>query len=259
MLGISGVSFAGARAPLTMPTLKLWVDSVTGVSGSSGGAVDSVSDQSPAANNLSNTSGAGSRPVWADATTNAGADMFKSGTKNGFHFEAGGDWLSLSGLDTATAFICPNAMTVFHTSRHTNVNTVPTNGNNTPLNIIGTVGSTVTLYTNVGFSAGKPQFMTWTGSAYVFYSATRTNLNDGNPHDVCWVYSGTNLSCYIDGALDSTQAVAAYQTTNGFNGLGGNTNTDAWEGGLAEVMVWNDVLTPAQVSSLHTRAVSLWF
>lgn len=261
MIGISGLVNAGGGTiePNAISGLKLWLDSETNISGTTNGAIDAIGDRSSAANNVSNTSGAGSRPVWADLNTGPENHMFSSNTKHGIHFEAGGDWLSLTGLDTATPFTCPTAMSVFHTSKHINGNNAPNVANNTPLNILSTVGFSATLYTNVGFNAGQAQFMTWTGAAYVFYSSVRTDLNDNQPHTVCWSYSGTTLTCFIDGVLDSTQAVAAYQTTNGFNGLGGNGNNDAYQGGVAEVMVWNAALNSNQARQLHNRAKGLWF
>ncbi len=248
----------GAVSPLGIASQKLWVDSVNGVTGSAGGAIDAIDGQNSGDNDVSNTAGVGTRPVLADSTINSGAYMFKGGTKNGIHGESGGDWLSFDGSSTAANSQCATAMTVFHVSRHTNSNSSPTNAYSTPLTILGSIDATT--YTSVGFSGGTPRFITWGGGSYLTYNATASGLNDGTPHSVGWVYSGTNLKCYVDGILDSSQTVTAYQTTNGANSItGGAGVVDGFQGGIAEVMFWDAALSQAQISFLHSRAVGLWF
>jgi hypothetical protein len=244
--------------PLKLPTLAFRIDSETSISGTVDSALDSVGDQSTFARNISNTSGAGSRPVWA-LTVNAGANSFKSGTKHGIDLEGGTDWLSLTGLDTAATFTCPTAMTVWHVTRQSAGTTTTNNAANTPQNVLGTVGTTVTTHTSVGFSGGTPRFMAWNGASLSTYNGTTAALSDGSPHSVCWVYSGTTLICYVDGVQDSSQTVTAYQSTNGFSGIGGHGNTDGLIGAIAEVMVWNATLTASQVKQIHNRAVTTWF
>lgn len=244
--------------PNSISGIKLWIDSESNVGGANDSALDSLGDKSIALNNLSNTSGTGTRPVWS-LTTSGGTSSFKSGTKHGIDLESGGDWLSTSGLDTAINFTCNTALTVFHVTRSSATNSTASTSPNTPLNILGKLGSTGTAYTSVGFSSGTARYITWEGAAFVTYNSIRTNINDGTPHTVCWTHSGTTLICYIDGILDSTQTTGTYQSTNGFNGIGGRGNTDGFIGGIAEIIIWNNVISLNQVKQLHSRAKSLWF
>jgi hypothetical protein len=244
--------------PLSLSSLQFRMDVQTGVVGTVDSAIDSIADQSAFLRKISNTSGAGSRPVWG-LTVNAGTNSFSSGTKPGLDLESGTDWLSTTGLDTAANFVCPTAMTVWHVTRQSAGTTSVNNAANTPQNVLGTVGSTVTTHTSVGFSGGTPRFMAWNGASQTTYNGTTTALSSGNPVSVCWVYSGTTLVCYVNGFKDSIQSVTAYQSTNGFNGIGGHGNTDGLIGAIAEVMVWDAALTAAQVSQLHNRAVQQWF
>jgi hypothetical protein len=253
-----GFPSVGPGSPLRLNSLQFRIDAETRIAGTVDSALDSVGDQSTFARNVSNTAGAGSRPVWS-LTVNAGANSFSSGTKHGIDLEGGSDWLSTTGLDTAPNFTCPTAMTVWHVTRHTTVGVTPTNAANCPANVIGTVGSTITTNTSVGFSAGTPRFMAWNGASQTTYNGTSTTCNSGSPVSVCWVYSGTTLICYVNGAPDSSQTVTAYQAANGFNGIGGHGNVDGIIGAIAEVMVWNALLTAAQVKQLHSRAATLWF
>jgi hypothetical protein len=253
-----GTTSGGASDPYKLPSLQFCVDAETGVSGTVDSALNSILDQSTFLRTVSNTAGAGTRPVWSLAV-NAGANSFSSGTKHGIDLESGADWLTTTGLDTAPLFTCPTAMTVFHTTRHNTVGVTPTNAQNCPQNVIGCIGSTTVTRTSVGFSAGTPRFITWDGAAYQTYNGTATTGNNNAPHTVCWVYSGTKLTCYFDGVLDSTQTVAAYQATNGFNGIGGHAGTDGLIGAIAAVAVWNAALSPAQIKLIHNRDAIRWF
>jgi len=254
------------QEPIVNPSnyggMKLWIDSIDGVTGFPNNAIDIIIAQPPTTNNVSNTSNTGTRPVWAfkDLFYAFGDLAFKKGVKPSIHLEGGGDWLSLDGLATATAFTCPSGITIFHTTKHGNPESVPSNSDNSALNVLTTISTSNTLNTNVGFNAGQPAYLTNEGGTMVQYLATRTDLTDNMPHNVCWTHVGTTLTCYIDGVLDSTQTTAtSYNTNSGFNGIGGRNAVDGFRGGIAEVMVWDNVLTETQIISLDVRGKALWF
>jgi len=247
--------------PKDIPGLKLWIDAHLGVTGIVNGVLNSIVDQSDSSNNLSNISGV-NRPIYAnqDRYTN-GMNIFRRGRADGraIDLEGGNDWLSLDGTSSGPfiAFAAETA-TIWHVSKHTSNRSTATEITiNTPLNIIcRNDGSTYG--PQVGFSSGRPQFIIYDVS-WNTYSATRTNLNDGQLHTVCWTINNTTLTCYIDGALDSVITTVGAMNTAfaGVNSIGGHALNDGFQGYIGEVMIWDKVLTSQQVVLLHTRAMNI--
>jgi hypothetical protein len=93
---------------------------------------------------------------------------------------------------------------------------------------------------------------------------TSTNiLNDGNWHNVVGVFNGTTSSLYVDGVINSSGAAAALAgEPNADLFLGGNPDFTAigvnqryLAGGLAQVALFTNALTSAQISNLYNLAV----
>jgi hypothetical protein len=93
---------------------------------------------------------------------------------------------------------------------------------------------------------------------------TSTNvLNDGNWHNVAGVFNGTTSSLYVDGVINSSGAAAPIAgEPNAELFLGGNQDFTAiginqryLAGGLAQVALFTNALTAAQISNLYNLAV----
>lgn len=99
------------------------------------------------------------------------------------------------------------------------------------------------------------------GAGTVSYDSAATNLNDGNPHTVCWTHAADgSLKVYVDGTLNNTWSAVTYNAGALLNIIGaGYLDTDAYNGSVAEAMSYNGVLTDQQVRDLHSRATQKWF
>jgi hypothetical protein len=93
---------------------------------------------------------------------------------------------------------------------------------------------------------------------------TSTNiLNDGNWHNVVGVFNGTTSLLYVDGVINSSAAAPALAGEPDADlFLGGNQDFTAiginqryLAGGLAQVALFTNALSSAQVSNLYNLAV----
>ena len=106
---------------------------------------------------------------------------------------------------------------------------------------------------STGMSAG---FNSPTTSIY----STATGLNDGQEHTVVITRSGSNLSIYVDGELSgSTDSADAGARTNEKLGIGMlRTETNGFDGEIADVRVFNGALSSEEVSTLHDELHSYY-
>lgn len=247
MMGISLLPAGGIINPASISGLQLWIDSETGVTGTDDGPIDAITDRSGAGNNMSTV--VTNRPVWRTA-------QFKSATKHSIDTSD-----ALPNYLTCTDFSFNGSVSFWGVFQWTSTNTVQTTAPNPPLCFWSdSVGSS---FRYVGFSAGQPQFAFPTdGINYDTFSSSRTDLNDGNPHSICWTHnSDGTLTCYVDGiATDVWTGIwTAGEVTHVSTLALGYTSTDPYIGHFAETMIYNSALTASQVQSLHIRAKGLWF
>jgi aryl-phospho-beta-D-glucosidase BglC (GH1 family)/predicted esterase len=93
------------------------------------------------------------------------------------------------------------------------------------------------------------------------YNSNANNLNDGKAHTICWTH-GTDgtLKVYVDGVLNNSWSGVTYNTGALLNIIGGGySNTDCYDGSVAEAYSYNGVLTDQNVRDLHSRATVKWF
>ncbi len=105
-------------------------------------------------------------------------------------------------------------------------------------------------------SGGKVLFWTFGDNQYGFNFSSNRSVNDNAWHLITAVRlaNGTG-QIYIDGALDNSQASPPRTLSSGFNVyIGGDLrdNTAFFNGSIAEVALFNQALTSAQVQSLAT-------
>lgn len=85
--------------------------------------------------------------------------------------------------------------------------------------------------------------------------SSATGLNDGQEHTVVITRSGSNLSIYVDGELSgSTESADTGARTNEKLGIGMlRTETNGFDGEIADVRIFNGALTGNEVSTLHSE------
>jgi hypothetical protein len=96
-----------------------------------------------------------------------------------------------------------------------------------------------------------------TGSFFGIGSSI-TQIGDGAWHHIVGVYDGTNVSLYIDGKLDTKQPEAGLTISDTSSAASIGEDTGAvgrvWCGNIAEVAIFTNALTAAEVTSLYNAA-----
>lgn len=126
-------------------------------------------------------------------------------------------------------------------------NTVAYAGNSA-LTIIGdTTGS---IYTTFGIHGGKVRHTQYTGAWFAVDSTG--SVNDGTWHHVAFTHNSTNgdIVLYVDGLQDGTGTHTFSGVHNGFDTIGASFGGDYFQGLLAEVAIFNRVLTASEISAI---------
>ena len=87
---------------------------------------------------------------------------------------------------------------------------------------------------------------------YGFYIIGTTNVNDGQWHHFAGVYDGSNITLYVDGAVDATSTATGTISTNTNNlWIGGNSGntTRFWDGWIDDVRIYDTGLTETEINN----------
>jgi hypothetical protein len=89
-------------------------------------------------------------------------------------------------------------------------------------------------------------------------AAGAVNINDSGWHHVVGTYDGTNVYLYIDGKLDTLLAAPGHTINPAAElaSIGEDTSSSGrvWNGDLAEVAIWTNALTAAEVLAVYNAA-----
>jgi hypothetical protein len=109
-----------------------------------------------------------------------------------------------------------------------------------------------------GFGGGTIAFL---ANGALIATSTGTSYNDGNKHMAVFTYDGTNVRIYGDGVIDKTQAYSTpLPTPTTVNDIitvgygGGLTTAHMYTGDLDELMMFDRVLTPAEIAAIWSAA-----
>jgi hypothetical protein len=241
------VSVTNTWAQLTVTNnLVLWLKA-DALSLTNGQAVSAWADSSTSGNNTSQ-----------GAITNQPA--FHTGLFNGLPgvtFDGNSDFLGL------TRVSLPAGLTYFAVFRTTNTDAASSYPLNAPLTIIG--DHTDLIENGFGLSGGHAQYNNFTGQN------TRVTgtiaLSDGAPHVIA-VTHATNApgpaNLYVNGLSDGSMNSSYRSTFVGFDRISGGANVspcctgteDLFQGDLAEILVYNTVLTGAQRGDVYEYFVA---
>lgn len=140
------------------------------------------------------------------------------------------------------------------------INTAGHSTNELDLGCLGHIsGTTTRLFRHYLNSSGQAllEFLGTDNALHTFTFAV--GLDDNNTHMLAYVLDGSNVSCYLDGALVSSQAqgvaMKAPFTDNCFLGqpLGG-AGSRFYSGFIGPVGWYDQVLTPANILTLYQKA-----
>jgi hypothetical protein len=88
------------------------------------------------------------------------------------------------------------------------------------------------------------------------YYTSNFRLNIGQWYHICYVRSGSNFSCYLNGVLDKTVGNADFKSWSGTLRLGAAIHGGAMHGGLGTVLVYkNKALSQADVLQNHNACM----
>ena len=93
------------------------------------------------------------------------------------------------------------------------------------------------------------------GGAWSYYGGT-TVVNDGNWHNIIFVADGSSSTIYIDGSSVATKTVALPSTNTDDFVMGTDANgSNAYDGNLDEIAIFNYALTSENVTSIYNSGV----
>jgi hypothetical protein len=87
----------------------------------------------------------------------------------------------------------------------------------------------------------------------VVLTSVSSGLNDNNVHMAAFTHTGSSVSLYIDGVFDNSASASALATTaqDMFIGYGGGlTSSHLFAGVLDEAIMWDRVLTVAEIEAI---------
>lgn len=230
--------------PNSLAGLIVWLDSETNVTTGTGG-ISAITDRSSAGNSVSQGT-TGVRPA---LTTN----VFKGGTKPSINFtQANNDFL----LFGTPVTVASGGYTYFITVKPTNLtagvsiyNYLANNSNGGGfLQISSPVSNINALLVDQGLVANV--------RGTVAITNTITTIAGT-------VDASGNANLYVNGAADgSTTGFSPSLTSDpefGLTTLGYSPSTNTIDGHVAEVLIYSNGKTAAEIASLHAYAVSRWF
>lgn len=224
--------------PADLTGIFAWFDAELGIT-ESGGAISAWADQSGNGNDLSQST-AGLKPQYTAAAF--GADHAVTFTPD--------DALALAAKHTHPAGYSWECVVKF-----TSADSTSTYGGDAPLTVFG--DSTSGVYNGAGFSAGTARHMQYIGS-WTATDGTTTTLNDDAPHHVVYTHShdvGATVKVYVDGTLETSAAVNYNVAQNGVENIGsGYSHQDGFDGGVAQAIICDGVLSSTDVTNLYNRA-----
>ncbi|RXP60900.1 T9SS C-terminal target domain-containing protein [Lutibacter sp. HS1-25] len=216
--------------------IQLWVKANKGVEVTAG---NPASESDPVLNWLDNTVNANN----AIQTTGANKPIF---TESGINFNP---MLNFDGVDDIikTSLLASSAdVTAFTVSEG-----LSASGQKQVLNIADTSGDNILLE----FSDATPTFrarMNGSGNSGV---VTTTTVANNMPFIANYsLVSNSNSELFINGASVGSATTVTYNAPSPFAAIGGHPSTPSkgWNGGIAEILIFNEKLTPVNKSKVES-------
>lgn len=177
------------------------------------------------------------------------------GSEPGVQFtQASPSYLAHEGGTIAT----PSGVTYWAVIKTSTSDTSSANPNiNAPMTVMGDSGGNTSF--NLGLNGNEVEACYWNG-AWASHVSSGLSLANGSPHTIAaTLTSGGALKVYADGVQVKSASGLSYYGAMTFYIVGAGYGTfDAFNGLIAEAMLFGSALTAQNITDLHARARSTW-
>jgi len=208
--------------------------------------------------------------TWTDSSTNgnnatqgtvSAQPMFHTGLFNGkpgVRFDGTSDFLALSRIGL------PSGLTYFAVFRTTSTDSTRGYAGNAALTILGD-NHPLFVYNGFGVTGGKGEFNAFdqpSGSGWEHYNSA-TTVNDGVARDMIATFASSDNTprLYVNGLLEASGTTDYGEPFVGINRVGGgyldgSGTGDLYDGDLAEILIYDTVLSGSDRQSAHEYLVA---